>query len=88
DLAITEAGNVRIMITHGDQYDVKHTTGFLIKEGISQNADLIIFGHTHIPYLNDKSDPVLLNPGSMKAGSYATVIIDDKGIRCDLKEIG
>ena len=28
-------------------------------------ADILIFGHTHIPYLEKEEDVILLNPGSL-----------------------
>jgi putative phosphoesterase len=43
---------------------VKRTTGDLLRQGILSGADIIVFGHTHLP-LNAEEDGVLLfNPGS------------------------
>ncbi|HNX59981.1 MAG TPA: YfcE family phosphodiesterase [Spirochaetota bacterium] len=87
DVAFTEAEGVRIMVTHGDMFDVKRTMMFVRREAEAKNAGLVIVGHTHIPYLNEASGPAVLNPGSLKAGSYATVTVTDAGMKFDMKEI-
>lgn len=54
----------KIFITHGHLYDVKMTLTKLYFEAKSRNADIVCFGHTHIP-LEDYSDGLyVLNPGS------------------------
>ncbi len=88
DITFTETSTAKIMVTHGDMFDVKRTMMFLRREAEAKNASLVVFGHTHTPYLNDSAEPVLLNPGSLKAGSYATVTIDHSGMKFNLKEIG
>ena len=59
-----------------------------IKLATEQNADILLFGHTHTPlekYIpTDEGGFYLFNPGSIGAGyggaSYGVINITDKGI--------
>lgn len=77
----------RIFVTHGDDFSVKQTYGLIRKEGQRRNVDCIIFGHTHIQYLENSGKPLLLNPGSVKTGDYAVMIEDDGNIDIFLKRV-
>ena len=74
---------VRIFATHGHLYEVKHdrTLSALKREAKKCNADVILFGHTHIPfnqyipegtyldYIGETDRPLLVfNPGSIGMG--------------------
>ncbi len=39
----------KIIFTHGDLYSVKSTTQDLSRLAISRGADIVLFGHTHMP---------------------------------------
>lgn len=74
-----------VFFTHGHIYSVKSGYGKIIAEGKRRNADIVIFGHTHIA-VNEYIDGMyLVNPGSAalpavgKPG-YAFIEISDKGI--------
>ena len=73
---IFEVDGKRFFVTHGHRYNVKNESDYqtLRNKGADINADVIIFGHTHIPF-NDKSKGyILLNPGSIKFGSTYGII--------------
>jgi len=55
----------KFLFTHGHLYSVKMGISRIYEYGMSKQADFICFGHTHIPYLSDLSDTVLINPGSL-----------------------
>ena len=55
-----EYGGVRVAVTHRRDGG---TTGLALF-GRSQDADLVIFGHSHRPAVIETDDVVLLNPGS------------------------
>ena len=64
------------LVIHGDQYGVKSGYSNLIKKGLDEQVDLILFGHTHCPdYIN--SLPILINPGEASRGFYGTLDISD-----------
>ena len=79
--SLFSAGGVKIFITHGHIFAVKHTLSTLIDEGRRLNADIVLFGHTHAANNTTESGLYVVNPGS--AGncgcpSCAEIIIDDK----------
>ena len=55
----------RVLIAHGHTMGVK--TGLLRAQyrALEQNADLLLFGHTHVPLVDASAQPMLLNPGSI-----------------------
>lgn len=55
----------RIFITHGHRYSVKWDYERLCKKAEEMHADLLLFGHTHVPDLIEKNNCFLLNPGSI-----------------------
>ena len=55
----------RVLIAHGHTLGVK--TGLLRAQyrALEQNADLLLFGHTHAPLVDAASRPMMMNPGSI-----------------------
>ncbi len=85
-------GEKRIFFTHGHKYGVKSTLTLLICEGAARGADIILFGHTHLPFeqvlmpessYGIKTDkPIyIFNPGSigMYPYSFGNITIDREG---------
>ena len=70
----------KISATHGDLYGAKYGLGGLIKLGLDTGADIVLFGHTHLPlekYVSDYERPMyLFNPGSISSGSRSFGIMD------------
>ena len=65
-------GGVRILMMHGHLYGVKSGVGAALSYAKAQGADVLLFGHTHLPYaesadLGERRLEVF-NPGSI--GSY------------------
>lgn len=55
----------RVLLTHGNTYGVSIGTGQLRDEAESRDIQIAMFGHTHRPFLEEKDNLVLLNPGSL-----------------------
>ncbi len=78
-----EINGKRIFITHGHRYSVKWDYDKLYKKAEEMNADLLLFGHTHIPDLIERGKYCVLNPGSTSDPrddsneSYAIIEIED-----------
>lgn len=69
----------KIFATHGYLENVKFGDDRLIYKGQSLCADIILYGHTHVP-VNKYIDGVyVFNPGSVRDGNYGFVDITDKG---------
>ena len=76
-----EVCGVRLFMTHGHRHNVKITTGLLIADGVRNNADAVLYGHTHIADCRQLPDGMwVLNPGSCGSfGGSAGVIEAEQG---------
>ena len=76
---------VKIFITHGHEQNVKYEYEFMTlrKAAEKYDPDLIIFGHTHIPYTDYKG-----NPGSIRyTGTYAEAEIENGKLKTKIIEV-
>ena len=62
--AYTELAGKTIWLTHGHRHNVKYGLGELAWWGGQYGADIVVFGHTHIPYSGWHDGRLLFNPGS------------------------
>lgn len=72
-----------IFVTHGHLYNVKYEHNYrtLIEKAKEKGADIIVFGHTHIPFNEKTADCSIINPGSIKYGrTYGVIEIDKERI--------
>jgi putative phosphoesterase len=58
-------GKYYIMLTHGHRYGVNSGTWNLKEAARRNKADIVIFGHTHVPMIDLKDDVWAINPGSL-----------------------
>ena len=58
-------GGHRIFMTHGHGYFVHSGTLYLKREARKKGADIVMFGHTHKPYMEEDNELLVLNPGSL-----------------------
>lgn len=60
-------GSCRIFVTHGHRCNVRYEDDILIREGRKQQADVILYGHTHMPdvHRDEKTGILVVNPGSL-----------------------
>ena len=71
----------KIVYTHGDLYGAKYGKVGLSDLAVSRFADIVLFGHTHIPeveYVSDREEPFyLFNPGSVgsREGSFGIMTL-------------
>lgn len=61
----------KIMLTHGDVYGVKGGLETLIGAARSRGADIVLFGHTHIPYESYDDGLYIFNPGTASHPYYS-----------------
>ena len=81
-----EIGGYRVMITHGHYYYVSMGVEVLVGEARARGADIVMFGHTHKPFLEEREGVIVLNPGSRSyprqqghRGSYMIMEINEHG---------
>jgi uncharacterized protein len=77
-----------IYMTHGHLLDAKITLNKLWYKGRELGADIVCFGHTHVPLLEKQGTLTLLNPGSLKHSmTYGLIEIGPEGVNVGLKTI-
>ena len=62
---LIQLGNYRILLTHGHKYNVYGGAEVLKKVARDNGADIVMYGHTHIPNLDLRDEVWLVNPGSI-----------------------
>lgn len=84
-LRIAELGGKRIFITHGHRYDVKFSLMRLAYAAQENQADICVYGHTHVPLVEEHNGMYIINPGSLSLprggsrASYGIIDIDERG---------
>lgn len=82
------AADKRLFIAHGHTFDVKETYSKIIKTAKSENADICLFGHTHMQYKSVIDDMIVLNPGAVNYfNDYAVIKIVNSNIDISLKSL-
>lgn len=80
-LPLTEeftAGGVRFFVTHGHLYNVKYGLLNLLMAAKEHQADVALFGHTHIAHDEVIDGVRLFNPGSAGYGkSFGVIEVKD-----------
>ncbi|MCL2367711.1 MAG: metallophosphoesterase [Oscillospiraceae bacterium] len=75
--------SVRVVMTHGHKYKVKSGYGDIHVMGQAEGADILLFGHTHIPYYEQIGGMHVLNPGSANS-TFGHIQITEGNILCSL----
>lgn len=83
---VIKAGGHRIFATHGHLYQVDMRLDLLRFAALENDCDIAMYGHTHVPYLEENPDDVtILNPGSISKPrqadhryTYMVMEIDDE----------
>lgn len=76
-------GGKKFFITHGHNYSVHWNTDRLYYKALEAGADICIYGHTHIPNIENCNGIILMNPGSLaqprggSAYSYGIVKVEN-----------
>ena len=76
----------RIFAAHGDQFQVKFGSARIAYEARQNQADIVLYGHTHVSECRYEDGMYIINPGSLgyprdsSKPSYALLDISEKGI--------
>ena len=54
-----------IWVIHGHNYYVSMNTDFLKQEAVARGYDMVLFGHTHRPVIDQSGKVIAVNPGSL-----------------------
>ncbi len=85
-------GNKKVFITHGHRYDVKYDLARIRYKALELEADIVLFGHTHISQIAYEDGIWFVNPGSPAVprdgfNSVAIIKIEDGKINPSIKAI-
>ena len=79
-------GKHRVFLTHGHRFYVSVNTCRLREEAKLRGVDIVLFGHTHKPYIDVEGELKVINPGSLsyprqegRRASYVIMEINDNG---------
>lgn len=81
---LIELAGKRIFMAHGHTYGVKGGDYHFLAAARSNHAGIAVYGHTHEPVTRYEEGIYLMNPGSVRAGSYGVIDITDRGTVCVL----
>ena len=84
----TQIEDLRVWVTHGHNYYVNANPEYIKKEARARKMDIVMFGHTHRPVVEQAKDLVVINPGSLtyprqegRRPSYAVLETENSTIR-------
>ena len=66
---VIDIGGKRIFMSHGHRYNVKYNYNNIYYKGKEVEADIILFGHTHLPIIEEYDKVIMMNPGSLSRGA-------------------
>lgn len=71
-----------LFLSHGDLYRVKNGIDRIYERASSVSANIVLYGHTHVPAVQKKGEILLVNPGTLKDSavpqSLAVLHLSDK----------
>lgn len=80
DSRLITANGKKLFFCHGHRFYVKHGYQMIEEHAKSVEADICLFGHTHIPYIEKKDGVHYMNPGAVHDGIYGVIDIEPSGI--------
>lgn len=77
--------DTKLLFSHGHHWQVKQRLDIAQEYARQQEAQILLFGHTHIPLCEDLGDLWMLNPGPAPE-SYGIIQLNEGEIYCSLKK--
>lgn len=62
---VIKLNEVSMFLTHGHYYYVNARKDLVYSAAVQRGAKIALFGHTHVPYLEEKNGVLVANPGSL-----------------------
>lgn len=76
---VIKLNNVPIFLTHGHYYYVNARKDVIRSAAVQRGAKIALFGHTHVPYMEEEEGILVANPGSLslprQADHYPTYML-------------
>ncbi|MGN0400719.1 MAG: metallophosphoesterase [Acetatifactor sp.] len=77
-------GPYKVWVVHGHNYYVSMNNEIIKNEAVERGFDIVMYGHTHRPVVDDGGDVIAVNPGSLsyprqegRRPSYVVMELDD-----------
>lgn len=84
--AIRKIGKHKAFLTHGHGYAVRSGNTKILQRAMDLEADIVMYGHTHIPAMDYVNGILLMNPGSISSPrqtnrehTYILMEVDENG---------
>lgn len=58
-------GKYKVWLVHGHNYYVSMSNEYLKEEAVCKGADIVMYGHTHKPVIDQEDYVIAINPGSL-----------------------
>ena len=79
-------GDKKVFLTHGHNYYIHRGLDGLKAAAKVKESDIVMFGHTHVPFFKEEDGIIFLNPGSLtyprqqgRESSYMIINVDSSG---------
>ena len=87
DYVKTVIGGKTIIACHGHAYGVKSSLNNLFYHAKSEQADVVLYGHTHEAFIAEEEGLWIMNPGALshtwgQSKSYGIITIDGDDVSC------
>lgn len=83
---LVSIGKEKALLTHGHRYGCKMGTKTMEELAKANGAGLVLFGHTHMPMLEDSKEVKVMNPGSISfprqmgfRPTYLVITVEEDG---------
>lgn len=81
-----ELEGLPIWLLHGHRFAVKGDLDLLETKALEKKPRMVIFGHTHAPYRQEKNGIWFFNPGSFAEGFYGILTLHEKDFDLEYEE--
>ena len=79
-----DLGPYKVWVTHGHNYYVYMSSEHIRREAFARGMDIVMYGHTHKPVVEQSGDVIAVNPGSLsyprqegRRPSYVVMELDE-----------
>lgn len=80
-----DIGPYKVWVTHGHNYYVSMGSEHIRREALIKGVDIVMYGHTHRPVVDQSGQVIVVNPGSLSyprqeghRPSYVVMELDEK----------
>ena len=65
DMMLIYIGKHKVLLVHGHRHNVYSGVDRIRYLALENECDIAMFGHTHVPFLDEADDVTIINPGSI-----------------------